>query len=57
MIQQKHFPVTINNFTSGTVIVKINAGALVDTSGNKSVAKQYTFTVDATAPVWADDAK
>ena len=53
----KTFPVTINNFTSGTVIVKINAGALVDTSGNKSVAKQYTFTIDATAPVWEEDAK
>ena len=50
----KTFPVTINNFTGGTVIVKINAGALVDTAGNKSLAKQYTFTIDATAPVWDD---
>ena len=53
----KTFPVTINNFTGGTVIVKINAGALVDTAGNKSVAKQYTFTIDATAPVWEEDAR
>ena len=53
----KTFPVTINNFTGGTVIVKINAGALVDTAGNKSVAKQYTFAIDATAPVWEEDAK
>ena len=53
----KTFPVTINNFAGGTVIVKINAGALVDTAGNKSVAKQYTFTIDATAPVWEEDAR
>ena len=51
----KTFPVTINNFSGGTIIVKINAGALVDTSGNKSVAKQYTFTIDGTAPVWDED--
>ena len=51
----KTFPLTINNFTGGDITISISAGALVDTSGNKSSAKTYSFNVDVTPPVWADN--
>ena len=50
----KTFPLTIKNFTGGTVSITISSGALVDTSGNSSSSKTYSFTVDGTAPTWAD---
>ena len=53
----KTFPLTINNFTGGDITISISAGALVDTSGNKSIAKSYSFSVDITPPVWADNVK
>ena len=49
------FDLTINNFTGGTVTIEISEGALVDTSGNKSVAKTYTFIKDVTPPEWDSD--
>ena len=51
----KTFPITINNFHGGNVVVQISANALVDTSGNKSGSKRYTFYIDTTSPVWADN--
>ena len=50
----KTFPLTIKNYTGGTITIAINAGALVDGAGNTSAAKTYTITPDTTAPVWAD---
>ena len=48
------FPLTIKNFTGGTVKITVAAGALVDAKGNKSAQKTYSFTynVDTTAPTW-----
>ena len=54
-ITQKKFPLTINSFKGGTVSITINAEALVDTAGNKSEQKTYSFTIDGTAPKWADN--
>ena len=51
----KTFPLTINNYTGGSISIIIDAGALVDTSGNTSDAKTYTFTPDTTSPVWEDN--
>ena len=50
----KTFPITINNFPGGTVRVSILAGALEDTSGNKSAAKEYSFLADITPPEWQE---
>ena len=46
------FGMTISNFTGGNVTITINAGALKDAAGNSSVKKSYSFSVDATPPVW-----
>ena len=48
------FPLTIKNFTGGTVKITVAAGALVDAAGNTSAQKTYSFTynVDTTAPTW-----
>lgn len=51
----KTFPITINSFTGGNITISISAEALVDTSGNKSIAKTYSFNVDITPPTWKDD--
>ena len=51
----KTFPITLNNFSGGTVKITISAGALKDTAGNTSAQKVYEFTVDASAPTWADN--
>ena len=51
----KTFPLTIKNYTGGSISITISARALVDTYGNTSVAKTYSFTPDTTAPTWAAD--
>lgn len=50
----KTFPLTIKNYTGGTIEITIKAGALVDEWGNTSATKTYTITpnVDVTAPKW-----
>ena len=47
----KTFPITIKDVTqSGPVVITIAEGALVDTAGNTSVAKTYSFDLDITQP-------
>ena len=50
----KTFPITINGFTGGAVVITINSGALSDMTGNKSSEISYKFTIDGTLPVWSN---
>lgn len=51
-LQEKRYIVTIPNYTGGTINITINAGSIVDTSGNGSVQAQFSVTPDVSAPVW-----
>ena len=48
----KTFPITLNNYTGGEIVITVSAGALVDTTNNSSAEKIYTITPDITRPVW-----
>ena len=48
----KTFPITLNNYTGGEIVITVSAGALVDMANNSSAEKIYTITPDITRPVW-----
>ena len=48
----KTFPVTLNSYTGGEIVITVSAGALVDAANNSSAEKIYTITPDITRPVW-----
>jgi len=49
----KTFPITLNSYTGGEIIITVSAGALKDTAGNSSAVKEYKITPDITKPVWS----